>query len=587
MESFYKVIEAAIADIEAHGYDSQARIDGWLTRIEQAAVMSSVPESVLAETLSRTMQSIYGRMIERGGYSQVHKGVSRFTVERLKPRLRSELDRRMMASADLIKLNRNQMIAQTKQRFSGWSTSIPKGGSRAVDRTEVKANLKKSFAALPYEERRVMIDQGHKLTSELNNIIAVDGGAIAAVWHSHFRQPGYNARPDHAEFDGKIFVVRGNWAMEKALMKVDGHQYTDEIDRPGQPVFCFPGDSEIPYANLVEKAYRRWYDGELTEIVTESGKTLRATPNHPVLTPLGWKAIGLLNEGDDVIEVADYFIGLAEKYQKNRVPTISEIFGSVQENGVMESLNQGPADFHGDGSQGKVDVVFSARALVVNCMAPRPKSVREFIFAASDTTFAVCCAGLKCFGRLLLAAQGFMSGLDKPLAPIGALSTHSDLIGVGSSSDFDAVSLDTARNQTSGDAESGCDGKTAFSIGVGLRNFFGINVRALNSFRKRSTDLETEGMQTVEKRRHFPAEDLCDLTDRLPFIAKPTHVVKINRSSFSGHVYNLQTIDGWYVSNGILAHNCRCSYSYLYNLRDLPESMLTAKGRESLASIRT
>lgn len=238
MESFYKVIEAAIADIEAHGYDSQARIDGWLTRIEQAAVMSSVPESVLAETLSRTMLGIYGRMVERGGYNQVHKGISRFTVDRLKPKLRSELDRRMMASADLIKLNRNQMIAQTKQRFSGWATSIPKGGSRAVDKTEVKTNLKKSFGALPYEERRVMIDQGHKLTSELNNIIAVDGGAIAAVWHSHFRQPGYNARPDHAELDGKIFVVRGNWAIDQGLMKVDGHQYTDEIDRPGQPVFC-------------------------------------------------------------------------------------------------------------------------------------------------------------------------------------------------------------------------------------------------------------------------------------------------------------------------------------------------------------
>lgn len=238
MSYFKKVIEAAIADIEAHGYDSQARIDGWIRQIELAARASLVPEQVLQETLNRSLSGIYARMVERGGIAQIHKGISRFTVDQLKPKLRSELDRRLMASANLIKLNREQMIAQTRQRFSGWATSIPKGGSRAVDKLAVKENLKKSFAALPYEERRVAIDQGHKLTSELNNIIAVDGGAIAGVWHSHFRQPGYNARPDHAELDGKVFVVRNNWAMQAGLMKLDGHQYTDEIDKPGQPVFC-------------------------------------------------------------------------------------------------------------------------------------------------------------------------------------------------------------------------------------------------------------------------------------------------------------------------------------------------------------
>lgn len=34
------------------------------------------------------------------------------------------------------------------------------------------------------------------------------------------------------------------------------------------------------------------------------------------------------------------------------------------------------------------------------------------------------------------------------------------------------------------------------------------------------------------------------------------HIVSINRSSFSGHVYNLQTTEGWYFAGGIIAHNC-------------------------------
>jgi hypothetical protein len=27
---------------------------------------------------------------------------------------------------------------------------------------------------------------------------------------------------------------------------------------------------------------------------------------------------------------------------------------------------------------------------------------------------------------------------------------------------------------------------------------------------------------------------------------------------FSGHVFNLQTEDGWFYANGIVVHNCRC-----------------------------
>lgn len=238
MNEFYRTIQAAITDIETHGYDSQARVDGWIWEIEQAARASLIPEQVLQETLSRTLQNIYTRMIERGGIAKVHKGIARYTVDRLKPKLHAELDRRIAASADLIKLNRKQMVSQTVQRFSGWSTSIPVGGSRAVDKSKVTENLRKSFGALPFEERRVAIDQGHKLVSELNNIVATDGGAIAGIWHSHFRQPGYNARKDHAERDSRVYAIRGNWALEKGLMKKGPAGYSDEITKPGEEVFC-------------------------------------------------------------------------------------------------------------------------------------------------------------------------------------------------------------------------------------------------------------------------------------------------------------------------------------------------------------
>lgn len=35
-------------------------------------------------------------------------------------------------------------------------------------------------------------------------------------------------------------------------------------------------------------------------------------------------------------------------------------------------------------------------------------------------------------------------------------------------------------------------------------------------------------------------------------------VVEVSRSDFDGHVYNLETLEGWYSANGIVVHNCRC-----------------------------
>ncbi len=236
--SFYRTITLAVADLTEHGFDSAERVQFWIQQIRSAAYASMTPAHVLEAQLAATFRGIYQRQIERGGILKYHPGVARFTLEKVKPRLRAELDRRLMASRELIKLNRAAAIEKTTQRFSGWATSIPAGGTDAADKVEVKTTVRKALAQLPFEERRVAVDQGHKFVANLNNIIAVDGGAIAAEWHSHWRQANYNFRRDHKDRDGHIYIVRDNWAMARGLMKSDGHRYTDEITAPGEEVFC-------------------------------------------------------------------------------------------------------------------------------------------------------------------------------------------------------------------------------------------------------------------------------------------------------------------------------------------------------------
>lgn len=237
MRGFYETVNAAIRDIEDHGFDSIKRIQEWQDKIVAAARRSMMSEAALQKALHRTFHRIYDSML-KGGYAKVAPGVSRFTVEQLRPKLRRELERRMMTSQQLIKLNRDASIEKIKQRFGGWASSIPAGGTRAVNNKDVSKNVRKALTQLPFEERRVMIDQGQKFFSDLAETIALDNEAIAARWHSHWRQPGYDYREDHKERDLVYFMIRGNWALEQGLIKPGPGGYTDEITRPGEEVFC-------------------------------------------------------------------------------------------------------------------------------------------------------------------------------------------------------------------------------------------------------------------------------------------------------------------------------------------------------------
>ncbi len=147
------------------------------------------------------------------------------------------LSQRIAINADLIKLDRDNAIETTLRRFAGWASSVPEQGSRAIDRREVKAHIAKPLRQLPFTERRMMIDQGFKLAAAIDHVEAELGGAIAMRWR-HVHQAGYDARPEHVARDGKVFALRGNWAMEKGLMKRGPHPYYDEIDAVAEKPYC-------------------------------------------------------------------------------------------------------------------------------------------------------------------------------------------------------------------------------------------------------------------------------------------------------------------------------------------------------------
>jgi hypothetical protein len=231
--SFQDVLKAAVKDFTEHGYDNPERLGTWIRKLREAITVGQPRKN--DAVVRRSLATVYKRLMQ-GGIRKYHPGVAQFRINAIEPMLRQELNRRILASADLIVLNRDQAIEKTLQRFSGWATSVPTGGSRVVDKRDVKDEITKAFRSQDYEGRRLAIDQGHKLIANVSAIVAEQTGAIAAKWR-HVHQSGYDGRPDHEARDGKVYAIRGNWAIKDGLMN-KGAGYTDEITEPAFEPYC-------------------------------------------------------------------------------------------------------------------------------------------------------------------------------------------------------------------------------------------------------------------------------------------------------------------------------------------------------------
>lgn len=262
-ESVNDVLRLAIAEFAETGFVSKDRLELWLTRLRAALERELGSLSAIDASVRQTLGASFSRLIERGGVARYVPGVSRYTLEMVNPQLRAELDRRIMASADLIKLHRGEAVDRTVRRLSGWATSIPPGGAAEANRRETRSAIVRDVVKYRFERRRVDIDQSHKLIANVSHIVAVDGGAIAGIWHDHGEHDkSYNARKEHLARAGKYYVVRGSWAHKEGLIN-KGDGFLDEFEGAGQLPLCrcwvqyITSPRRLPDSMLTKKG-REW-----------------------------------------------------------------------------------------------------------------------------------------------------------------------------------------------------------------------------------------------------------------------------------------------------------------------------------------
>jgi hypothetical protein len=236
-KSFYEIVTEAVSDMSKYGYDRQSRLENWVEKLRKAATEEFVSDIELEQTLRKVLGATYHKFVTKQGIKKYHKNVPAFRIDKLKPKLRSELDKRILANTSYIKIKRKKAVEDTLQRFVGWSTAIPAGGTEQTDKNETKRNIQKPLRQCSYEERRVIIDQGHKLVASINDVVAKAEGAIAFKWRSNWRQLNYNYREDHKERDDKIYGIKDSWAHKNGLInRIDG--WSDNISAPAEEPMC-------------------------------------------------------------------------------------------------------------------------------------------------------------------------------------------------------------------------------------------------------------------------------------------------------------------------------------------------------------
>ncbi|MHB8388164.1 MAG: hypothetical protein ACYDBH_01125 [Acidobacteriaceae bacterium] len=237
--NFRVILQDAIRHFSETGYKHQDDIARWLGILRSACDRALGNDIDTRVRVRASLNGLYARHVRPEALAQRMPGVSRFTIERIKPALHAELDRRILASVGLIKLRRDDAVRKTLARFQGWATSIPAGGSKATDMREVADDVGKSVAQVKYEWRRVTIDQGAKMLANIHEIVAMQSDAIGGVWHDQGEhRANYDAREEHLKRTGEFFLFRDSWAIRDGYIKRGKHKFMDEIERPGELPYC-------------------------------------------------------------------------------------------------------------------------------------------------------------------------------------------------------------------------------------------------------------------------------------------------------------------------------------------------------------
>lgn len=322
---------------------------------------------------------------------------------------------------------------------------------------------------------------------------------------------------------------------------------------------CFLPDTKIDGAS--HGAIKRFYSGKVVKLVTQSGRKLRVTANHPILTSRGWVIAELIKQGDNLIAYDRPVESLnangltREVYDNEFVPTAENLFKSF----ISHALTIGEASsFKFDSnlftfdSEIHIDILNDGLSIKIDSNGGQGIKQRMFVIRNDGTCF-----------ESFEASSMPKSGLVVPNIMLSQDSGDISLGCVESSSDFmladilRLIEIKDSKLQLSIGVSTGIPSSRALTLNSAWSLFDGL---PLDRF---GLALCSQDNALFEELSSHGVSDDSGLFGYL-VDAHASHVavdpvVDVVEDFFSGHVYDFQSDSGLLSADGIITHNCRCT----------------------------
>jgi len=331
---------------------------------------------------------------------------------------------------------------------------------------------------------------------------------------------------------------------------------------------CFPAGVSVT-GPRVDSSSVRWYAGKMVEIRTASGHFLAGTPNHPILTDRGWVPLGFLHVGDHVVSSGrPERVALAVDPDEYQVPATIE---QVARSGLVPLRLVPPAakNLNAHVPDREVDVVLADRELWNRVEAAGLKHMHHLDLVAGNARPALLPRQRRLRQRFVgmpltapIANHGFSMG--GPLFRRHPL--HSQRLCSRVGADRYAGINQHATDDIHADRPFGGETDLRFAAEIIADDAFGVDVRARVVHRLPAVAVAGGAYRDIgvpEDSTDWSiagADRLRDRLERLPGEVALDNIVSVEVRPFRGHVYNLQTSEGWYLANGIIAHNCHIGW---------------------------
>lgn len=344
----------------------------------------------------------------------------------------------------------------------------------------------------------------------------------------------------------------------------DGTVYKKGEKRPELPAHpnCVIGETSI-FAPDYIAAFVTSYSGPVFEITFSNGTRVTTTGNHMFLTDKGFTPAKSLNKGENVFcgsgkVVSGGVFPPDNNGQPTRIDKIVDAF-SKSEGVSSVRVPTSPEYLHGDGEfcQGYIDVIAPDCLLRGDHETFFNEFLGENFFSkALDKTFSFDTKRYfpPMFFGLWLASNCHMSGrsiLDVFLS--GSTGCHHP-VGLSISPSGNACFNENRFNDDSLGIIPSCKFPFRSSINIRKNKFFSGD--SFSNFSGGQSHFLDTPNNSIGRNAEFLSYLRKTFISKIPF----TQVVGINIRSFSGHMYDLQTISSLYQVNGIVTSNCRGVY---------------------------